>query len=298
MSAAGSSVTTFFRFDDMGSPRARFSESTIKKWIAEERGQGHGPKYKPWLMARDVPSKGYVNRILGWKTKRRHEFLSNLEANYFYLLDWSPVVTDCREQFPLDRNETLAIAKRCGIEHPTIPGTGEPTVMTTDFLVDITTHGSTTEHARTIKPAQYLSSERIIEKFEIERRYWLRRNVDWAIVTERDIPQVLVNNIQWLHRYYDISSGLDVSPDEIIKAEKVLSELLHQNLPLNSSSNSCDDRLGLKPGTSLALVRHFLATRRWLIDMNEPIDPRQPIKVLRQSAEIYTDNGVLKKHAA
>jgi hypothetical protein len=76
---------------------AKFNAATIKKWIAQGRGQGHGREYKPWFAVRDVPSNGYVNRILGWKTKRRHEFLSNLEARDFYLYDWSRSVTDVRE---------------------------------------------------------------------------------------------------------------------------------------------------------------------------------------------------------
>jgi hypothetical protein len=90
----------------MARPYPRFNAATIKKWIAEGRGQGHGKNYAPWLRARDVPSNGYVNRILGWKTTRRHEFLSNLEASYFYLLEWSPFVSDVREQFPLNLDET------------------------------------------------------------------------------------------------------------------------------------------------------------------------------------------------
>lgn len=30
-----------------------------------------------------------------------HHFLSKLETNYFYWLDWSPIVSDIREQYPL-----------------------------------------------------------------------------------------------------------------------------------------------------------------------------------------------------
>ena len=282
----------------MARTRAKFNGTTIKKWIAQGRGQGHGKNYTPWFRARDVPSNGYVNRILGWKTKRRHEFLSNLEASYFYVLEWSPSVSDVREQFPLNREETLAIAHECGIKHPTIPGTREPAVMTTDFLVDVTHNGSTTEHARTIKPAQFLSSERILEKFEIERQYWLRHKVDWAIVTDRDIPVDIVKNIEWVHPYLDLADGLDVSPDELLKAEHTLSGLLRDGLALAASSNTCDDRLGLKPGTSLALARHFLARRWWLVDMRKPINPREPMTLLRPPIAISTQNGLVQEHAA
>src|SRR5437867_2669390 len=96
----------------------KFNAARIKKWIAEGRGQGHRREYKPWLAVQNVSSKGFVNRIRGVKTQRRHEFMSNLEASYFYLLDFSKSVTDVREQFPLlPIEETLAIAEQCGIKH-------------------------------------------------------------------------------------------------------------------------------------------------------------------------------------
>jgi hypothetical protein len=62
---------------------ARFNATTIKRWIAEGRGQGHGPQYKPWLKVQNVPSKGFVNRIKGFKTKRRHELMSNFGSELF-----------------------------------------------------------------------------------------------------------------------------------------------------------------------------------------------------------------------
>ena len=208
-------------------------------------------------------------------------------------------VSDCiREQFPLlPIEETLAIADQCGIKHPRVPGTNEPVVMTTDFLVDVGYKGSTIERARTIEPAKELSSDRVLEKFEIERRYWLRRKVDWAIVTERDIPQVLVKNIGWAYHHVDMSDRLDVSPAEVLKAERILSELLQQGIALTAATGACDDRLGLSLGTSLALARHFLATRRWVVNMDKPINPQQPITLSHYPAIISEQNGTLRQHA-
>jgi hypothetical protein len=279
--------------------RAKFNSATIKRWIAEGRGQGRGEKYLSWLRVQDVPSLGYVNRILGWKTRRRHEFLSNLETKCFYLLEWSTVVSDVREQFPLlPLDETLAIAQQCGIKHPTLPGTNQPIVMTTDFLIDVVQNGATTEHARTVKPSKELLSDRTLEKFEIERRYWFRRKVDWAVITERDIPQALVKNIEWIHQYRNISEKFDVSAAEIQRVEIILGDLLQQRIPLNESTRATDQRLGLEPGRSLAIFRHLLACRRWQINMDDPIDFRKPITLLNQPIIAREENGPLCKHAA
>ncbi len=73
------------------------NQTTIEKRINEGRGQGRGGDYQPWLLIQDVPSQGLATRIKGWKTKRVHHLLSNLELSYFYILEWSPVVFDIRE---------------------------------------------------------------------------------------------------------------------------------------------------------------------------------------------------------
>lgn len=79
----------------------RIRTINIEKLIKEGRGQGHGSDYKPWINIQDVPSLGRVSRIKGIKTNRQHEFLSDLERNFFYLLEYSNNVVDIREQFPL-----------------------------------------------------------------------------------------------------------------------------------------------------------------------------------------------------
>ena len=55
--------------------------SKIEKWIKEGRGSGIGSEYKPWLKIQDVSSLGRSTRWKGIKTKRQHEFLSDLERN-------------------------------------------------------------------------------------------------------------------------------------------------------------------------------------------------------------------------
>lgn len=61
----------------------RKRSSQIEKWIKEGRGSGIGSDYKPWIRIQDVSSLGRSHRLKGIKTKRKHEFLSDLERNYF-----------------------------------------------------------------------------------------------------------------------------------------------------------------------------------------------------------------------
>lgn len=145
----------------------------IDKMIKEGRGTGIGSEYKPWIRIQDISSLGRSTRLKGIKTKRQHEFLSDMERDCFYLLEFSDEVEDIREQFPLlPIEDTLLIAKELGIEHPKNPETGEFIVMTTDFLISVSHNNETYEVARTIKSKDDLMNRRIIEKFYIEQKYW------------------------------------------------------------------------------------------------------------------------------
>ncbi len=272
------------------------NQTVIKKRICMGDGQGEGSNYKPWLKIQDVPSDGLVHRIKGWKTKRVHHFLSNLELNYFYVLEWSPVVFDIREQYPLlPLEETLAIAEQCDILHPTDPKTKEPIVMTTDFLLTVPQTLAVIQQARTIKTAETLQSQRTLEKLEIERRYWHNRNIDWAIATEREIPQVLVKNVHYIHPFFHArAENLSfLSDPELCRIATALTRRIAQeNVPLTDLTAECEDKLGLQPGTALSVVRHLIATRKWLVDMNIPIQPRRPLVFLTvPSVESYQTAG-------
>ena len=85
-----------------------WNENKYNRFVNEGRGQGVGKEYKPWLTIQDFPSMGRVSRILGWKSGRIHHLFSDLQARYFYMLEWEDTVTDIREHFPLlDLEDTV-----------------------------------------------------------------------------------------------------------------------------------------------------------------------------------------------
>jgi hypothetical protein len=249
----------------------------IQKWIKEGRGQGEGENYKPWLTVQDVPSNGLASRKKGRTCNREHHLMSNLERDYFYLLDFSDSVTDIREQYPLlPIDETLLIAEKLGISHPTDPKTGEPIVMTTDFLITM----NKLNVARTVKPENELNDDRTIQKLEIERRYWKERNIDWGIVTEKEIPKVIVRNIAWFEDEYDNADIVQMGTVLTEHLESTLLKHLQSEHPINRATALCDEALGLVAGTGLAFFRYMLARKYWRIDLSEPINPHSPINKL------------------
>lgn len=274
------------------SKRKRTSE--IEKWIKEGRGTGIGADYQPWLKIQDVSSLGRSTRLRGIKTSRQHEFLSDLERNYFYLTEFSVTIADIREQFPLlPQEETILIAEELGIKHPTDPKTGEPIVMTTDFLLTVDKGKGLFEVARTIKMKDKLLDERVLEKFEIEREYWERKGIDWGIVTEEEIDKTMARNISYIHDYYDIRSYdvfQEMSTQHIEDlAIALMNRLLENSASIRVITNEFDADTHLHFGSGVTLFYHLLARKIIMVDMQKPLDLEQPIEIK------YIDESNLKK---
>jgi hypothetical protein len=193
---------------------------------------------------------------------------------------------DIREQYPLlPLEETLAIARTLGVEHPKDPATKHPIVMTTDFVATITANGKRFDQARAVKYAEELGSVRTLEKLEIERRYWQSRKVDWKVITERNISPVAAKNIEWVHAYRRLKDFSSLAPAIAAKAIAGLTESVsQQNRPLRDITLEIDDRFGLEFGTGLALARYLIATRRWHVNIQQPINAGQCLILLSKSA--------------
>jgi hypothetical protein len=177
----------------MAKRKYRFNEARIKKLRSEGRGLGAGSGYVPWICAQDFGSKGLTSRVLGWKSNREHHLFSKLEKQFFYFLEWCDSVVDIREQFPLDHHAARHFADEAGIAYPWDRKTGYDAIMTTDFLVTVVdSAGARRDVARTLKYAKDIrgrGGKAILEKFEIERRYWQYKGIDWDMVTDEKIPR-------------------------------------------------------------------------------------------------------------
>ena len=262
----------------MAKRNRNLNAASMEKRLSEGRGLGRGADYKPWLRIHDVGSIGISTRIKGWTTLRAHHLLSRLETSYFFVLDWSKKISDIREQFPLlPIEETIAIADRLGVRHPTDPQTQCPAVMTTDFRLTVVEGMKERDVARTVKPSTDLASTRVVEKFAIEREFWKVRNVDWGIISEDPVTEIIADNVRWLHNFYDLPADLSLAENGLEQIENFLIPLISSETPLSRATSECDDRLGLAPGTALSAVRHIIATRRWVVDMKCPIDPSSPL---------------------
>lgn len=117
------------------------------------------------------------------------------------------------EQFALDIQETIAIAKELGFVHPRNYKTKQLTVMTTDFLVvtqDVKQSGAIIKKktAYTFKYSSEIytdsncktflsSATRTLQKLKVEQEYWNRRGIEYRIITEQHATKELAWNIQF-----------------------------------------------------------------------------------------------------
>lgn len=258
--------------------------SVIERRIKEGRGQGHFADYKPWITVHDVPSRGVVTRILGWKSGRLHHYLSeHFELAHHYQLEWSQVVVDIREQYPLlPLEKTLYIANKLGIKHPTDPKTKHPIVMTTDMLLTVRRDNELEFIAHSIKPTTNLN-KRVLEKLEIERRFFKDAGISWHLITENQINYDLVKNVEWLHSARIIEEIDNLVPSAIRELEPLLFEgIKKREKPLAKTTQEFDQQLGLEPGTCIQVVKHLVANRYWLVDMTKRIRPTlEPLETER-----------------
>jgi len=273
----------------MAKRREILDEEKIKKYIKMGYGSGEGKEYKPWIEIQDFPSLGRVSRPFGWKTNRIHHLLSDLEKNYFYILEWSDMVIDIREQFPLfDRELAIQIAQEKGIKYPVYKGTDIPYIMTTDFMINIrTSSGQLKNIARTIKPSGDLEKKSVIDKYEIERCYWEKKGIDWGIATEHEIERNLSGNIEWLHmcyRYEDLEFNDRRYFEEL--ATILTSRLYKLDIPLNSLLTNLDFEYRTEAGTFLKILKHLLASKKLFIDMTQPIDLSQNVNDIISTEKI------------
>jgi hypothetical protein len=270
----------------MSRTKRKTGEAAIQKLIREGKWREELTEYQPWLTVRDVPSRGRSSRHKGWKTGRTHHLFSKLEKKYHNTLEWSKIVTDIREQYPLlPLEETLEISKQCGFDHPGVPskddpGTLEPIIMTTDFLITLTIDGKRVERARTVKYADDLQSPRVLQKLEIERRYWEVRGISWGIVTEHEIPSVLADNVENLYPYRYLDEDSRYSRRELYSAATALTQTVQGSTSsLRHIALDCDAVLGFDLGTCLTIAYYLIANRYWEIDMYTPIQPGKRLEL-------------------
>lgn len=263
--------------------KQEWTESKIARYLSEGRGSGELENYKPWIISQNFASKGRNHRPKSWKTNRKMDLFSDLEWSYMYLLDWADNVIDIREQYPLERELTTKIAEKKNISHSLDRKNGTPIVMTTDMLITVKDNNKLKYIARTVKPSEELNNLRTIEKFEIEREYWEEQGINWGIVTEKDIPTVLWQNIRDIHSCFSLNS------EELLWTEYLYRDLMVAEGSVLRNLDFFDRKYRLEDGSGLKFYKFLLARKFINVDMLQSIDFRTDVKNLTFTKNVFQE---------
>jgi hypothetical protein len=265
--------------------RFKWSENKIKEFQAEGRGKGSLASYLPWVQVSDFSSLGNSRRVFSNKTGRVHHLMSDVEWQFFLLLEFSPDITDIREQYPLPREETLGIAAQLGIRHPTYPGTAVPTVMTCDFLA-IRKKGSTNPVVEfyDCKRTQEAEDRRSLEKLEISRTYCDGIESSHRLVFSSMLPSFKVRNLEWIYSAELKSGEAEPHTDYFANHCERLYHDLASFARTGSLAQYCDNydaRVGAIPGTGLRAIRMLIRQHLVRTDLNQPDLAAAPVSMFR-----------------
>lgn len=169
----------------------------------EKRGEGHGADYKPYIRVNEFNSKGTTSNPVDWITGRTMQLLSQGEMLFYYILRWDSSVVDIREQFPLDLEATLHIAKNLHIRHPK----NKNTRMTSDFLVDYLDGRQVVYSVK--RSRSDIEEPRTKEKLLIEKVYWNQRGIDFVMIYAEELNISYVTNIRIVTEFYNLEDVFD-----------------------------------------------------------------------------------------
>jgi hypothetical protein len=138
--------------------------------------------------------------------------------------------------------------------------------MSTDLLLDMMVEGKLTQIAISVKYRQELEDPRVIEKQELERRYWEGLGIQWYLFTENEVPHTLIQNIKWLMPHihsYDLDKSNQLTVFNTIH-EAILT---YPDDKIAMVMKALDERDREGGGTYLSYLRHLLAQNAFTWDM-------------------------------
>ncbi|CAI8986187.1 TnsA endonuclease [Pseudomonas sp. IT-P100] len=276
------------------------TQEKIDKRIAAGDGQGVREEYIPWIKVRAFASRGTSHIVPGVKIHRAHHLLSNAEYHYHVILEHDRSIIDIREQFPLlSAAETHAIASSLNVRPPVYPGTSVPLVLTTDFLItQVDSAGKerlvarSMKYAKEIEEASKTEQDRLLEKLEIERLFWARRNIEWKLVLYERLSQVRIRNLLIL-RSYALISPVIMTEKNIHRMAEVISTARTDEIPLKTLLIKIAKSLYMEYMAVKCLFFHMLWVGRLRIDLNSKIiELSKPLHVEVMSLSEFSSGEV------
>lgn len=223
-------------------------------------------------------SKGRVTRLYSRKyTSGIVHLQSDNQLRVFLALEWDKDVKKIEVNTELiNLEETLENIDNLNLNRFKNKETGDLFKLYTNFLVTIESYkGIYNQVAISVKSVSELERKSVIEKLEIEKRYWNKKGVRFYLITDKEIDKVFTNNILWVR---------EVENDNSLRNKDELAEKLYyfmvdnKEIIINKLLKHFDKIEGIKEGSGLFLFRYLIANKQISVDMKKNINLNEKIK--------------------
>lgn len=225
-------------------------------------------------------SKGRVSRICSNKCKEEIIHLqSDNQMRFFMFLEWHEDIKKIEVNIELNNlEETLIDIENLNLYKFRERETGELFKLHTNFLVTFKSYREMDKQiAISVKSISELKKKIVIEKLEIERRYWEVKGIKFVVITEKEIDKQFINNIMWVR---------DTKNDKSLREREELATKLYYFMKENKEVvvskllQEFDKREDIKEGTGLFLFRYLIAEKQIEVNMKKRIDLNEKINKL------------------
>lgn len=292
----------------------RFTPKVLARFLREGRGTGIYEDYIPWhKVSRGDPASSGRSHLVQWRQRFR-ELLSDGELFEQLFALMVPDLDDCTEQFPLTLGRskhpltaygdfpdetyypgTLELAAQLGIKHPAVRGKGNSAnwVPTTDLLLVITKpKRRRTAVAVAYKPCGFEALQgRTRQLLELERQYWICRNVPWLLITpaeyDRRVALTLSRSAPW-------AIDMEVTGEHLDLASRTATELAGYSLTwvIDHLTNLVGEKELAQRALWQAIWRGRLP-----VDLRRGWRPHEPLKIISRE-EFYDLNPLVSGRSA
>ncbi len=268
----------------------------IKDYLRKVKKRGYGP----WTTVRKSHTIGQGQIIFSHQTNRPHHFLSRGELQPFFHFEASTEVSDIFEQYPLDINQTLAIAKELNIVHPgsyeeavDFDGHKPAKTMSMDYVnrhIDGSLHAYNFKYADSLNPklTSPVAVARTEAKAKIERLYCRRHKMTWTQLTEESFNKNVTQNLKFLREFFDYKDEVNISDDikslVLCQFKIALESQSSYTLRTLLENVSSDSKLPLHQIQSL--FQMFVYTRLIDFDWTVELDLNRPLPLVIKD-EVY-----------
>jgi hypothetical protein len=268
----------------------------VKSYLRRVKKEGS----RPWATVRSTQTNRQGQIIFSNKTNRTHHFLSRGELQPFFHFEASTEVSEILEQYPLDINQTLAIAEELNIVHPgsyeeavEFDGHKPAKTMSIDYVIkhtDGSLHAYNFKYASSLDPklTSPVAVARTEAKATIERLYCRRHDMTWTQLTEENFNKSVTQNLKFLREFFDFKDEVNISDDikSLVLCQFKIALENHSSCTLRTllENVSSDSKLPLHQIQSL--FQMFVYTRLIDFDWTVELDLNRPLPLVIKD-EVY-----------